>query len=564
MKPRLLASAAISAAVSALLAGCGGDGDCIDCGVVPPQATTSYLGSGGSTIAAWADPTTQTLDVAPLGQYGGKRQIQRGTVSPYTGNDVGQPAGAEIYEFADGYIHELDLTDVGFPVAAQVSTESNATIDPGCTETGKNAVAGATYDYQGVFFAGDLSAPQNSTYIYRLPGADGVCNTSDDVIHAVRTGMSPTDPYLVASVMPAATYFSAGGAITGFVGKSGNTIVLTDANVATPATLATYASPIGVLDALPVGAVSGYETNRLFVVDGDIVSIDYANKTVSDSLFTIPNWTNTDDHLVTAASPDMLYFSTYTPGVGGAPGSSDIYGMPADGSAAPTLMSTQVGHVTQLAFPVGSSNLVVGIEDGTTYSIVAMPAAGGLATTVMMGTETSGRFTATATDVYWTEWNVTNTGSAITRTGTMSGISAMDGTVVMAAVANSMFMNGGEATPWAVGDVLTQRTSLETVFQVTNLHPVTVTANGVTYTADGISGGTLNSIDTASNTMIVAVGTFPTSTATLLEGTIHSSFGHWMFIEASTLASTQDPATRDLYLLNSNTAGSLVRATTSL
>ena len=33
--------------------------------------------------------------------------------------------------------------------------------------------------------------PTNSSYIYRLPGPDGVCNTADDVFHMVKTGMSP-------------------------------------------------------------------------------------------------------------------------------------------------------------------------------------------------------------------------------------------------------------------------------------------------------------------------------------------------------------------------------------
>jgi len=59
------------------------------------------------------------------------------------------------------------------------------------------------------------------------------------------------------------------------------------------------------------------------------------------------------------------------------------------------------------------------------------------------------------------------------------------------------------------------------------------------------------------------VGTLPASTAVSLSGTFRDS-GRSGFLEASNALSTEDPVTRDLYLLNSQEAQSLTRVTDSL
>jgi hypothetical protein len=316
-----------------------------------------------------------------------------------------------------------------------------------------------------------------------------------------------------------------------------------------------------VLDALPTGQVSGYETGRLFVVDGNIVYIDYAAKTVSDPLFTIPGWTATDSALTaTAASPTGFFFATY------AAGTTTIYRMPADGSAAPAVFGTVAGRVNEMEFPVGSTNLMVGVA-GATYSIMAMPEAGGLSTTVLLGDEPAGRFTATSGDVYWTQWTATTSGTTTTRTLEKSGINGADGSVVMAAVPNSFFLNGGEAVPWTNGDLQTRITALQTVFQVTGLAQTSsvTSSSGQTYVAPSLVGGSIIAISTATNAPIAAVGTFGTTTsATALDGVVHPALGHWFFIDAQHQASTQDPATHDVYLINSQTDGSLVRGSFNL
>ena len=188
---------AVSTALTLCLAACGGGGGFDDYGgggggggSGPPRRSSSYLGTTG-VFVAWADPSSGEFQFAPSNSYAGKKQSLRGTVDFMTGASLGQPAGVEIYKGGDGHIYALDLTSTSQPLPQQVSSEMAATIDDTCSLSGV-AVTGANYDYVGVYFTADLQNPTNSSYIYRLPGPDGNCDTGDDVFHMVKTGMSAT------------------------------------------------------------------------------------------------------------------------------------------------------------------------------------------------------------------------------------------------------------------------------------------------------------------------------------------------------------------------------------
>jgi len=568
---KLVPGFALCATASFLLAGCGGDsGD----GGIPTGPGSSLISYVGTTdgIAAWADPSTMVFDGAAPGSYAGKRQFMRGNVDPMTGVDLGQQAGMEIWKGSDGHVWAVDLTvdDTGIPTPVQVSSESGATTDALCTYNG--TPDGATsFDYVGVLFAADLSTPTASSYIYRLPGADGVCNTADDVVHLVHPNMGTGDAPLVGVAMPQTAVYSSGGAVTGYIAKSGADLVELDANLANPVTVGSFGAAIGVASPLPIGLESGYPTGRLFDVDGNIVYVDYVNHTTSASLFAIPNWTATDEHLVAAASPTTLYFAVNTPSSGVTPATSSIYAMPADGSDVPVLVSVQPGLVREMDFPVQGSSLIVGVEDAGSYAIAAIPATqtdGSAGTTLAVGAGfNGGHFTATASDVYYTMWTASTVGTTTTRTGVSAGIVGTDASVVMAPQAGAEFMAGGELDPWAAGDVTTQRTPYTTVFEVTGMTQTSTVLDTVTgrqYTSPSLAGATLQSIDTATNATIANLGTFPSSTsATQLSGNVRG-LGHTLFIEANSSASTQDPATRDAFLVNSQTSGSLTQVTANL
>jgi hypothetical protein len=411
----------------------------------------------------------------------------------------------------------------------------------------------------------DLQNPVNSSYFYRLPGTDGVCNTADDVVQIVKTGMSATNAPITISSMPVATVRTALGGISWFVVKSGAQLVLVDGNFAHPVVLGTFAAPIGVAVALPVGTLQGYPSGQLFVVDGDIVYVNYVTQAVSAPLFAIPAWTSTSAGASFAASPSTLYFSVNTAATQTTPASASIYAMPTDGSAATAVVDTEAGHIDNLAFPVAGTNLVWGVANPT-YTIRTLAQSGGSATTLATSTVNAGSFAATATTVYFTTWAATSnaTTKIVTRSATASGIVGMNGTVIQASLANSSFAGGGEQFPWP-NDTTTTATPYETVFQVLGLSPVTLTdaTTGYTSVADGVSGGTVIAIDTATNRAVATLGTVPIGTATFLTGTFRDA-GHTGFIEAYTSLSTNDPVTRDLYLLNSQASNSLVRVTGNL
>lgn len=552
---------ALGLALTGFMLGCGGsNGGSV---TPPPPPLVSYVGTTG-VFAAWATATNSSSAFAPMGSYAGKRQSLHGSVDFTTGASLSQPAGIEVYKGSDGHIYALDLTSTTTPTPQQLSTESSATVDDTCSFTGTTAGTGAYYNYAGVFFAADLQNPPNTSYVYRLPGPDGVCDTPDDVFHMVKTGMSATASPVVATGMPVATVHNTMGGITGFVITSGANLVLVDSNFANPVTLGTFSAPINVAVALPVGTTQGYPTGQLYVVDGNIVYVNYTTPSVSDSLYAIPNWTTTSAGATFAASPTSLYFAINTPGT---PASTSIYSMPAGGTAAPTAIDTEPGRVVTLVVPVNGSNLVWGVENsGVGYTIRTLPLAGGNPVTLVTDTNNDGTFIATASTIYYTTWTgmSDSTTKTSSRTLTQSGIIGVNGTVVQPVLANSTFVSAVEAQPWP-DDTTTTTTPTITVFQVQGLTPVTVTdtTTGYVYTVDGVSGGTMIAISTSSNTPGVTIGTFPTSTAMFLTDTFRGN-GDTGFIEATNSISTQEPVTRDLYILNSNTANSLTRVTSNL
>jgi hypothetical protein len=552
---------ALGATMVASLSGCGGDSGG---GLAPPASLLSYAGTTG-VFAAWADPDGSAFAAAAPGSYAGKKQSLRGVVDFLSGQNLGQPAGVEVYKGSDGHIYALDLTVYTNPSPQQISAEAAATVDATCSLSG-NAVPGANTDYAGVMFAADLATPTNSSYLYRLPGPDGVCNTPDDVVHMVKTGMSASSAPIVVSAMPVASVHNSQGGLEGFVIKSGATLVMVDSNFANPIVLGTFAAPVSVAVALTVGTLQGYPTGQLYAVDGQIVYVNYAAHTTSAALFTIPNWSPLVQGATYAASPTTQYFSVNLPASASAAASATLYSMPADGSAAPTAIATAVGRITQLQFPVQSNYVIVGAASPL-YSIKAIPAAGGAAITLVSSTAANGGdFTATAADVYYTTWTSVTDSAAktVTRSGTESGIVDVAGGVVLAPVANSAFVSGGEQQPWP-SDTVTTQTAYMTMFQIVGLSPVSATdpATGIQYIEDGVGGGSMMAIDATSNQVVATIGVLPTTSATALSGTFRGN-GDTGFLEATSPLSTQDPATRDLYLLNSQTTNSLTQVTNNL
>ena len=137
---------------------------------------------------------------------------------------------------------------------------------------------------------------------------------------------------------------------------------------------------------------------------------------------------------------------------------------------------------------------------------------------------------------------------------TSTGIVAMDGTVIEAPVANSKFIaqqSDVNGSGW-----------LNVVLAV-NLTPVTLVSgtDGLTYTEDGISGATLEVVNTATNSVTLTLGALPSGTVMNGTGTLTGTAG---YIDGLNVNSTLDPTTRDLVYIDTSTANSLQALSSTL
>jgi hypothetical protein len=182
--------------------------------------------------------------------------------------------------------------------------------------------------------------------------------------------------------------------------------------------------------------------------------------------------------------------------------------------------------------------------------------------------QNSGRFVATASTVYYTSTQATaSNATTLIRSGILSGIVGTDGTVIASPITNSEFMTGGQQTPAPSGVPLWAPEPIAAVLRIRNLTPAsTVTAvnlAGVTITAPALSGGLIEAIDTTTNQVVATIGNMPTSAATYLTDTFRV-LNNVGYIDATNDASTENPKTRDLYLIDTRAFGSLKRITNNL
>lgn len=526
-------------------------------------------GGGNAPLVQYTAPTdnvfvsainpanTATVYSPTLGSFAGARTYITGSIQSGTPTVQNQAQYAQIYKYTDGHIYSVALETSSTPAAVQVSSESQATIDDLCSLNGANTQLGTDVNYVAVQYYNDYANPANSVYFYRLPGASGTCNTSSDIIHMVKLGMSSSDAPINAGFMPVAVIHNpTTGAITGFIVNEGSALTEYDQNFQNRIVLYTPASTINVAYTLATSGVSA--TGGLFVLDGNIVYVNYVQNTVSTSLFTVPNWTGTS-RFPESANPTTCYFSvntsdeTQTPVVP----TSEVYSMPLDGSAAPTSLSTESGIVSAVAVAeYGTTVAWSVVPPGGSYTIkTSSSGSNSLPVTAITANGNSGSFVVTANAIYYTASTYSKSGTNITYSDTQTGIVGMDGTAIQAPLADSRFVaeeRDNNGSDWNY------------IIRARNLSPVSVVSasNGNTYTEDGLSGATLEVVSTSSNTVTVTLGNMPTGITIMSgTGTLISSSGYF---DGTNVNSTMDPTTRDLIYINTNNANSLIQLTTNL
>jgi hypothetical protein len=530
-----------------ILSGCGGDGGGYYFGGHPHS--TQFVAPTDSVFVAATDPSNPGTTYGPTqGSYAGARLFITANIVAGSATTSDQADYAQMYKASDGHLYGVGLQVSGLPDPVQVSSESKATIDDLCSLNGANTILGTDVNYVAVQSYTDYANPLNSVYFYRLPGSSGACDTSTDSVFMVKLGMSPTDAPIAALMPMAVVHDPNSGAITGFIVNEGMAVTQYDENFANRTVLYTPSTVINVAYNLATSGVSA--TGGLFVLDGSIVYIDYVKQTVSASLFSVPNW-NPEKRFDNSANGATVFFAVNTTNEAVTPvvTTSAVYSMPLNGSAAPTLLGTETGSISQVTVAIYGTTVAWSVvPPGGFYTIRTCTGAGAQPITAFTSPGNAGSFIVTSDNIYYTteNYSVPETGT-VNYTNTQTGIVAMNGSVVEAPVLDSRFVaeeRDANGSNWT--DIIRAR----------NLSPVSVadTANGNTYTEDGISGATLEVVDTSTNVVTLTLGTLPSGIIMSGSGTLISTAG---YIDGLNVNSTADPATRELLYIDTSQSHSL-------
>jgi hypothetical protein len=548
-----------AAALSVIFVGCGGGSGSNSGGgggSNPPPTNVQYAAPLDNVFISAINPASTGTQYSPnIGTYAGARTFLAGTVQAGTPTIQGQSEFAEIYKYNDGHIYGVGLLSSSTPTALQISSESQATTDDLCSNNGANTALGTTVNYVATQYYNDFANPSNSVYFYRLPGPSGTCNTSGDIIHMINLGMGSGDAPINALMPTAVIHNPSTGAITGFIVNEGTALTQYDQNFQNRTVIYTPTTPVQVAYTLATAGFSA--TGGLFVLDGKIYFVNYTNNSISSSLFTVPNWSSTA-RFPNSANSNTVFFSVNTSDETVAPvvPTSEVYSMPLNGSAAPTSISSVSGVVSAIAVAeYGTTAAWSVVPPGGSFTIRSSSGGNALPVTAVTAAGNSGNFVVTANDIYYTSWTSAKTGTTIVDNNTQTGIVGMDGTVVQTPLLNSRFVaeerddNGND---W------------NNIIRARNLAPVTVvdSANGDTYTEDGLSGATLEVISTSTNAVTVTLGSLPTGTTIMSgSGTLITTAG---YIDGLNVNSTPDPTTRDLIYVDTSSANSLIQLTSNL
>jgi hypothetical protein len=140
------------------------------------------------------------------------------------------------FYFKNSRLHRLDqLSPSGTPAGQIVST-----LTPGdvCGE------GGFAYGLGSLYTLNDVSTPSRSWLLMRGPGADGQCQTADDVNRAVRGSMSSTDAALTLAGTPLVEIVGSSGSLDGVIVADGQTLRRLDGNLANATALRTLSGTL--------------------------------------------------------------------------------------------------------------------------------------------------------------------------------------------------------------------------------------------------------------------------------------------------------------------------------
>ena len=386
-----------------LTAGCGSSGDNGGGGppITPPSTGGSYAASTyllyavsvdatGSLSAL--DPATPALPITvetgsdivmdeddhnifDPNSYG---MYQSGTYNSTTKTVTNLHPHAVIYAKTDGKLYRVSALKSGSPTPVQVSSESGADL----------LCVGTVEGFMGTPVS-DFANPDNSQYIYVLPGVDSNCNTEDDEWKMVRLGMSASDTPVSAKPIIEMLLDLNTGAITGWLVIDAGELKKCNANfTACGTTLMLVTSEVNEMLALGSNRSLLNIDDQLFVYDGD------AN-TLSDPIFTIPLGAGV---IASAADDNHLYFAH----------EQTIYKAPIDGSDLASELAIESGYIGFLmAVTANKVVYTAGANWFMTSSLkVADKATGEITELDTAGTDGIASFFVAGNNIYYNSYNL--------------------------------------------------------------------------------------------------------------------------------------------------------------
>lgn len=310
------------------LAACNGDGS-TDAEGSGGGAVESYLFyRGGISAVDSANPTNPiTVEAGTDVLFSpGNNAVLAATYDRATRTLSNLHIHALVYAKSDGKLYKVNAEKAkGVPVPVQLSSETAA--DKSCGSSSKSA--------------SDIANPEDSQFVYRLPGSDSICDTSDDVYKMVRLSMSATDAPITAKAPIAELNNEATGALSAWLVNDGGALKRCDTNFANcgPSLKSITGRAALEEEALVV-------RKRLLTIDDALYVYDDNTHTLSSAIYTLGSTSHIN---VSTSDAHNFYFS-----VSDAPKS--IYAAPTDGSAVAVTLVTDTDNI--LDFQVSSSKVV--------------------------------------------------------------------------------------------------------------------------------------------------------------------------------------------------------------